>query len=343
MHRPLAGSERNPTRTRASCAAARDTVLLSIAAIPKPMTGDAAVAQGNAIRSWARLAPHVEIFLFGNGDDASLAALAQETSAVFLPVTTNELGTPRLQPAWSRFRQLARGQVLAWINSDIIVDTALAEVARDLIDSAPHSFLAIGQRTEYTVAGPVDFDDHGAVNRLMTEARQRGRIASAVCKDYFLFSPDLFAADEVPDFLVGRGNWDNWMVARAHQRGAAVIDVSGMLLAIHQSHPYRHVPGGRRAAYVTGPEARYNQRLAGGRRLLSGSRTTWKLTTEGLKRRRFSWISLVRDVPRFLRLLRDLLFLGYFSALPALHYLAAGTAQLAGVTITITLLFGNCR
>jgi hypothetical protein len=182
------------------------------------------------------------------------------------------------------------------------------------------SFLAIGQRTECPVGQPIRFDDPAEANALRQSAQRSGRLASVVCKDYFLFTPDLFAAEDIPDFRIGRGNWDNWMVHTAHRRGVPVVDLTGCVLAIHPQHGHDHVPGGRGAVYVTGPDARYNQRVAGGRHLVSGSLATWKLGNSGLKKLRFPHGRLLADLPRFVRLLRDLLISGYITGLGALNF-----------------------
>ncbi len=306
-------------RLEARAAAGHESVLMSIAAIPKPMSGTIATIQENAIRSWAQLAPHVEVFLFGDLADEPLVALARETGARLFPVDVNERGTPRIQTAWQRFRDEAEGRALVFTNADIVFDTSLPEAARALLDSPLDRFLAIGQRIDLNIDERIRFEDRWHVNQWFATAHEKGRAASVVCKDFFIFTPDLYPAGEMPDFLVGRGNWDNWMVDRAHRKGVPVVDVTPVLLAIHQLHGHDHVAGGRRAVYVTGPEARQNQRLAGGRRLVRGSMATWELTDSGPVKRRIPELRLVADLPRFARLLRDLLFLGYFWGCQALQ------------------------
>ncbi len=291
--------------------------LLSLFAVPKPQAGHVGVIQANAIRSWARLAPHIEIFLFDDTGDAALQSLAEQTGAVLIPLDQESSAPPSLQWAFAEFHRRASGQVLAYSNADIMFDTGLLGVASQLLESQLASFLAIGQRTELDITECVDTDDLQQFNACFSRADAEGVRASVVCKDFFLFSRDLFR--DVPDFRVGRGNWDNWMVYRAHRDEIPVIDVTEQMTAIHQRHSYDHVPGGRWAAYASGPQARQNQRLAGGRRLLQGSLANWEMTDTGPVRRRFPWTRLVADSPRFLRLVRDLLFLGYFSSLLSLQ------------------------
>ncbi len=284
--------------------------LLTIFAIPKPFTGHTATIQSNAIRSWARLAPFVELILFGDKSDEILAELVNETGASLVPIDRSEGGVPLLDTVFSRIHECAEGQLLMYSNADVIYTTELLDVANQLIGCEHDSFLAIGQRTELVVESAIDFRDARQWKELIEQARQEGRLASQVCKEFFLFSRNLFR--EVPAFRVGRGNWDNWMVWQAHSAGVLVVDVTRRLLALHQNHGYGHLPGGRRAAYVTGIDARQNQKLAGGQHMLVGSRSIWELTEFGVRRKRLPWLRRAADIPRFVRLLRDLMFLGYF-------------------------------
>lgn len=280
--------------------------LLSLFAIPKPQQGETARIQANAIHSWARLAPHVEIFLFAAPDDEDLVRLAEHTGCRLIVLDKLADGAvPKLDDAFRQFHQLARGDVLAYANADMVFDSRLLEVADQLRDSGLDSYVAIGQRTDLPVPQVVEMGNQAAWNGLFARAELHGKRASVVCKDYFLFSRDMYR--DIPAFLVGRGNWDNWMVHRAHQQGVPVIDLTARLPAIHQSHDYQHVAGGRWAAYVNGSDARYNERLAGGRHLWRGSMANWALTEDGPVRRRAAWLRLVTDGPRFLRLMRDLL------------------------------------
>lgn len=289
----------------------RRAAKLTIFAIPKRFDGPAGLVQRNAIRSWAEMQPHVEIILFGQ-DDPELEEIARDVDARVIELGVNEKGTPVLGEAFARAHALSSGQLLCYVNCDIIFGPHLLDVAERLMDSFLSSFLAIGQRTDLLIEQEIDWRQSNARNALQYRRNTEGKLDSVVCKDYFLFTRDLFQS--VPAFLVGRGNWDNWMVANAKSAGVPVVDVTAFLPAIHQNHGHSHVLGGRKNAYILGEEARENQRLAKGRNLIRGSTATWQLTKKGPEKRRFPLFSMVRDMPKFLSLLRNLLFLGYLLA-----------------------------
>ena len=288
---------------------------ITMFAIPKPFDGHIGTIQRNAIRSWAELRPHVEIILFGQ-NDPELDKIAGEVGARVLSLKSNESGTPVLSDAFAAVHSYSSSQMICYANSDIVFGSELLDVADELKQFGPESFLGIGQRINLTVTEEIGIGKKGQFDELIQRALDTKLYDSVVCKDYFLFSANLFC--EIPAFLVGRGNWDNWMVASAKSNGTPVIDLTARLPAIHQDHDYSHVPGGRKNAYVFGFEARENQRLAGGRKLLYGSTATWELTEKGIKKRRFPKLVLIRDIPKFITLVRNLTFLGYMVAGTAL-------------------------
>jgi len=281
------------------------TPTLTLFAVPKAFEGHTGVIQRNAIRSWAALMPYVEVLLFGSPEDPELQAMADEVDARVIPLTENNQGTPILDQVFAQAHAYSRATCMGYVNCDIIMGPALLDAVNGLTESELTSYLAIGQRTDLQVDKEISFENKIAVSQLNTQREQQGHLDSVVCKDYFLFSKDLFRT--IPEFLVGRGNWDNWMVASTKSSGVPVVDVTEVLTAIHQRHPHSHVTGGRKNAYVFGEEARENQRLAGGRHLIKGSTATWVLTSEGLKKRTFPLISMIRDIPKFASLLANLM------------------------------------
>jgi hypothetical protein len=173
-----------------------------------------------------------------------------------------------------------------------------AAIPRILSGGHPR-FLVIGRRIDIDINERIDFDACDWQPRLRERLIRAGRFASRVAKDYFIFDRDSYI--DIPPFAVGRGNWDNWIVYHAHRLRIPVIDENGQITAIHQNHDYSHLSGGRASGYVTGPEAKRNQELAGGRHLVRGSASTWKLTPRGVRRRliRFSFVQFVADLPLF--------------------------------------------
>ncbi|KAK2152017.1 hypothetical protein LSH36_342g05004 [Paralvinella palmiformis] len=52
--------------------------------------------------------------------------------------------------------------------------------------------------------------------------------------DHFIVSREGLQLDQIPDFLVGRVGYDNWLVAKARDWNITPIDASKAVLALHQ-------------------------------------------------------------------------------------------------------------
>ncbi|WP_442509421.1 hypothetical protein SH528x_000992 [Novipirellula sp. SH528] len=275
-----------------------DAPLLTLFTVLKPFEGEADAHQRNAIASWRALEPQVEIILFSDSD---IPADIHVKSQCHHISKTNEHGTPLLDDVFRIAASQGRGAVRAFVNADIILDQRFVLAADQLMQSEWKSWLAIGQRTELEMPADVDHDNDDWIADCFQRIESDGTGASIVCKDYFVFPVDLY--QDIPPFAIGRGNWDNWMVWHSKSARIPVVDLSKVAPVIHQKHGYSHVSGGRLSVYVSGPEARENQRLAGGRNLLSGSTPDWRMDDRGVHKIQFATLQFGKDLFRFALLL----------------------------------------
>jgi hypothetical protein len=74
-------------------------------------------------------------------------------------------------------------------------------------------------------------------------ARTQGKQLSGDWIDYFVFRKGLYK--ELPDLVIGRVFWDQWLVWKARASGAALLDATDAVTAIHQNHDYGYHPGER--------------------------------------------------------------------------------------------------
>ena len=253
---------------------------LTLFTIPKPFVGAAKTAQINAISSWKRMSEFVDLILIG--DEEGVAEFAIEIGVKHVPgVRSNEHGTPLLSSAFELARQNSDTPYLAYCNCDIVLfDEFEAAIERLILSERLEQFLAIGRRTNLRLDHLVDFGSVSEVSGLREQFANQGVPDSLVCKEYFVFPRNTFK--QIPDFAVGRGNWDNWMVHHAKANGIPVVSLSDCVIAGHQDHDHVH-SGGRLNSYVTGDEAKTNQQLAGGRHLISGTVCDYRLSDDGLK------------------------------------------------------------
>jgi len=268
----------------------------------KPFEGHNGIIQRNALKSWTLLAADVEVILFG--EDAGSAEVARELGLRHEPdVERNEFGTIRIDCMFGRAQSLARHDVVCYANCDIILLPDFLQ-AIERLKIAHSQFLATGRRWNLDVNKPIDFSRTGWQQALRRQTLNANQRQSRWFIDYFAFSRGFFASD-LPALGVGRVFWDNWMLWRACESGKPVVDISPVVIAVHQNHDYRHHPQGRQGVYA-GQEADRNLELAGGwshLRTISDANLVLRGRRLDLNPRRY-WHSLKRAMSPWAKMLR---------------------------------------
>jgi hypothetical protein len=211
---------------------------LSLFTTAKPFAGHPGIIQRNAMASWSLLEPRPEILLLG--DEENYAKAASDLGAVrVFDLERNEFGTPLLSGLFRSAHEHAQGEVLMFLNADIILPPKFVE-AVEIVRRRFSSFLLVGRRVDLDIDEPISFDD-GWYGALSDRVRTQGTLRGDLCIDYFVFTRDLFV--EIPPFAIGRTRYDNWLIWKAAEAGAVVVDASGFVQVIHQNHDYGHTGG----------------------------------------------------------------------------------------------------
>ncbi len=94
--------------------------MLTVFSTPKPFVGHIDVIQRNAISSWLRLHPDVEVILVG--DDPGTAEVCAEFRIRHIAsVKRNRYGTKYLADIYDQAQAAARHEVVCHVNCDIIL------------------------------------------------------------------------------------------------------------------------------------------------------------------------------------------------------------------------------
>jgi hypothetical protein len=251
--------------------------MLTFFTTAKPFLGHSGVIQRNALRSWVRLRPDVEVILFG--DDEGAAEIARESSIRHEPqVQRIEHGTKRLDAMFARAQAIARHDVLCYVNCDIILLEDFC-AALERVRAAHPCFLMVGRRWDTDVTEALNFGVIGWGEQIKRFAKEHGVQQPGWSVDYFAFRRGMYA--QMPELVVGRVWWDHWLVWKAREQGADVVDASSQVMAIHQNHNYGYHPAGAQGVW-NDEQAQRNFALAGGRRhLFTIDDATHILETEG--------------------------------------------------------------
>jgi hypothetical protein len=143
--------------------------MLTLFTTPKAFDGHIGVIQRNAITSWTRLDPRVEVILPGR--DAGTAELAAELGIRHEPdVACNDVGVPLVNALFGAAARLARHRLLCYVNADIILFgdfvSAVDQVARQKA-----TFMMVGRRTDFDQTELIDFASPDWETKLRADGR----------------------------------------------------------------------------------------------------------------------------------------------------------------------------
>jgi hypothetical protein len=261
--------------------------MLTLFSTPKPFRGRIDVIQRNALRSWLKLHPDVEILLFG--DDEGAGEVCRELGIRHVPqVMKNRYGTKYLASIYDQAQELARHDLLCHVNCDILLlhDFRLA-VERISQDPAP--FLMAGRRWDVDIREPIHFDAPDWQARIDELAKRTNHQRPAQWIDYFVFRRGLYHK-QIPEFVIGRPGWDNWLLWHALRSGAKLIDASPVVRAVHQNHDYSYHPDGEKGVWQ-GEEAQENYVLLDRhRKFRTLDYATHVLKEDGLRKNYRRWV-----------------------------------------------------
>jgi hypothetical protein len=145
----------------------------------------------------------------------------------------NPSGLPYLKDMYYYAAKLNPGyHYYGYSNGDILYSaeliSSLTAVAKE--ESHLNATMVIGRRTDLYVNGSLfKFRD------IELQGKLRGKLHPSAGIDYFFIARNVFPWKCVPDLVIGRPGFDNFMVALAVQTGVSVVDATNTLVALHQT------------------------------------------------------------------------------------------------------------
>ena len=146
--------------------------------------------------------------------------------------TGTKKGIPILGEMYKRAHQLyPGGKTFTYVNSDCITTQKFVETA-DALVATGKQFLGVGRRTNVPWRVDMEFGKFD-----FQQAFNRGELFASNAQDYFITSPNAWDWDkEVPEFVVGRIGYDNWLVDYAyHHPATRLVDTTRTIPMIHQT------------------------------------------------------------------------------------------------------------
>jgi hypothetical protein len=200
--------------------------MISIVTTFRPFIGHNGIIQRNALRSWRKFIPDLEIVIAGEDVD-----IAEEVNASVVEVKCSGYGTPLLS-SLLEILENTNGDIRVLMSGDIILlpdfYTAMKCLKFD-------QFFAVGRRWDIDINE--ELDDESKLRAY------KGTLHGVFGIDYMVSSPNLWKI-EVPPLTFGRAYDDVWMLNNAINRNIPTIDLTLSVTALHQNHDHNHIPNG---------------------------------------------------------------------------------------------------
>jgi hypothetical protein len=242
----------------------------------KAFHGHSRTIQRNALKSWKLLHRDVEVILFG--DEEGVAEVCCELGLRHEPhVERHVSGMKYINYIFGRAQEIAGHDYLCYANCDIILMDDFWR-AFESVRRRGRPWLLIGKRWDADIEEEICFDNPDWQAALRKLALDQGKQRQFEI-DYFVFASGLFR--EIPPLVNGRIYWDYWLVWKAEASGAAVIDGSYAVGAVHQNHDYGYHPRGRSGVFEDDLSRRNWDLAANGRHLRRFEDATHLLTRSG--------------------------------------------------------------
>ncbi len=142
---------------------------------------------------------------------------------------------PILRHMFMNAREKHKTTYYCYANGDILFDDGLIKTLQVL---EPHvakmkEVLIVGRRTNFKLSPGQNLDSFGALK----DASKRGQLFGTNAEDYFATTTHGYPWETIPDFVVGRVGYDNWLVVTAIVKRMVLIDTTKTVLALHQTGP----------------------------------------------------------------------------------------------------------
>ena len=189
----------------------------------------------NTIRNWGLLAPYVRPVLYYTvGDDYLTEFARMHGWAVYKCPRVGKRDLPILRSMFLHAQSINRTTTFyGYANSDILFDRNLVSTLEGLKNDSYRfkQLLVIGTRVNY------QFKQNHEIHSLTSiyQYVRNGTLFNQNAQDYFISTHSGYPWDSIPDFVVGRVGYDNWLVATAVRRNISVVDATPTLSALHQT------------------------------------------------------------------------------------------------------------
>ena len=194
----------------------------------------------NTLNIWRQLGPSVRVVMYLDDEDCNpwmvllIRDMGWEIRAV--PKKHHLVPIPTIRHMFLDVIDSYNSTFYMYANADMLFDESLVNTLHKLetevdLEQVNHRVLVIGKRRNYVMSVGERFHSIPEV----TAASYNAPLFTQWAMDYFITTDHSFQWQDIPDFVVGRIRYDNWLLAHAIESGVVAVDATSSLVALHQS------------------------------------------------------------------------------------------------------------
>ena len=229
--------------------------MITFLASPKPFNGIAKENQYRAIQSWLNTGENVEVILYGDSDGIEEAGRELGVRVV-KQISCAPSGIPYFGSIVAHAADNGKYDLQIYLNCDIL----LAGISQALSKIEFPMYLLIGQRIDLANDFFIDLREKGWKQQLTHLVKDGNATLHAPTGiDYFAFRRGMWL--DVPSIIIGRGGYDQALLAYCMKMRIPIVDGTFIVTALHQFHDYNHLQGGEEVV-MRGADASNNISIA---------------------------------------------------------------------------------
>jgi len=164
-------------------------------------------------------------------DDEGVGWAARLLGCRHVPnIERNSYGTPLITNAFAVAQKISTTDVICFVNADIVLMQDFV-TSLSIASCKFDRFLMVGRRWDLPHGTSIKFFP-GWQQSLRKVVHSRGNRHAVGSSDYFGLRKGLYR--EMPPLAVGRHGCDNYLISRAVNIGANVVDATLDVMAVHQ-------------------------------------------------------------------------------------------------------------
>ena len=163
-----------------------------------------------------------------------MSDFARKHGWIVLPVPKKSAAkVPILRHMFLAVQEKYNSSYYGYANGDMMFDKRLVDTLTEILPAVNKmkQVLIVGRRTNVKLLAKQEI----RTLREVAELGSHGKLFGTNAEDYFITKAHGYPWQSIPDFVIGRVGYDNWLVVTALVKKIFTIDMTKTVMAVHQT------------------------------------------------------------------------------------------------------------